>query len=83
MVQLVARETQECAARSQLRTEFDNGGGLFGVGLGEKRVLSRAIAGSVRGSVIFALPGSSKAVDLAMKTLIVPELGHIVNQLAR
>jgi molybdenum cofactor biosynthesis protein B len=28
--------------------------------------------------VVFALPGSSKAVRLALEKLILPELGHLV-----
>lgn len=46
-------------------------------------MLSRATAGVVRGAVVFALPGSSKGVDLALRELIIPELGHVLEQLAR
>jgi molybdopterin adenylyltransferase len=46
-------------------------------------MMSRAIAGVVRGTVVFALPGSTKAVALAMDKLIAPELGHIIEQLSR
>ena len=46
-------------------------------------MLSRAVAGVVRGCVVFALPGSSKGVRLGMEKLIVPELGHVLQQLDR
>ena len=46
-------------------------------------MMSRAIAGVIRGTVVFALPGSTKAVQLGMTKLIVPELGHVLEQLSR
>lgn len=49
--------------------------------IGSAAMLSRAIAGTVQGKVIFAMPGSSKAVRLAMTKLVLPELGHIVKEL--
>ena len=41
----------------------------------------RATAGTVGRKAIFVLPGSEAAVRLAMTRLIVPELGHVVQQL--
>ena len=35
-------------------------------------MLSRAVAGTIRGRVVFCIPGSTPAVTLATKTLIVP-----------
>jgi molybdenum cofactor biosynthesis protein B len=40
-------------------------------------MMSRAIAGTIKGKVIFCLPGSPRACKLAVETLILPELGHI------
>jgi len=51
--------------------------------IGAAAMLSRAIAGTVRGKAIFVLPGSPDAVRLAMTKLILPELGHVVQQLGR
>ena len=51
--------------------------------IGSAAMLSRAAAGTVRGKAIFVLPGSEHAVRLAMNRLIVPELGHIAQQLAK
>jgi molybdenum cofactor biosynthesis protein B len=41
-------------------------------------MLSRATAGVAGRRVIFSLPGSTKAVELAMTKLILPQLGHLV-----
>jgi molybdenum cofactor biosynthesis protein B len=41
-------------------------------------ILSRATAGIIGNSVVFCVPGSLKAVKLACKALIFPELGHIL-----
>jgi molybdenum cofactor biosynthesis protein B len=46
-------------------------------------MLSRAIAGIARGKAIFAMPGSTAAVDLAMSKLILPELRHILHELQK
>jgi molybdenum cofactor biosynthesis protein B len=51
--------------------------------IGSAAMLSRATAGLMRGKPIFALPGSTSAVDLAMKHLIVPELRHLLGQLRK
>jgi molybdenum cofactor biosynthesis protein B len=41
-------------------------------------ILSRATAGIVADTVVFCLPGSLKACQTACKTIIFPELGHVV-----
>jgi molybdenum cofactor biosynthesis protein B len=51
--------------------------------IGSAAILSRAVAGSYKGKIIFCLPGSTNACKLAMQKLIVPELGHIVYELNR
>jgi molybdenum cofactor biosynthesis protein B len=51
--------------------------------IGPAAMLSRATGGVVRGLAIFVLPGSEQAVRLAMTRLILPELGHIAQQLAK
>jgi molybdenum cofactor biosynthesis protein B len=45
--------------------------------IGSAALLSRALAGLARGRVVFALPGSRGAIQLAMQKLILPELGHL------
>lgn len=49
--------------------------------IGSAAIMSRAAAGSAKGKVLISLPGSKGAVDLAMRRLILPELGHMVSQL--
>jgi molybdopterin adenylyltransferase len=44
-------------------------------------MLSRATAGVAANKLIFALPGSTNAVELAMSRLILPELPHALSQL--
>jgi molybdopterin adenylyltransferase len=51
--------------------------------IGSAAMLSRATAGTVGRKAIFALPGSEKAVRLAMTRLVIPELGHVVQQLSK
>jgi molybdenum cofactor biosynthesis protein B len=44
-------------------------------------MLSRAVAGTVKGGkLLFALPGSRGAVDLAMQKLILPEAAHLLHE---
>ena len=49
--------------------------------IGSAAILSRATAGTSMGTVVFAVPGSTGAVKLAMERLILPEIGHIVMEL--
>lgn len=51
--------------------------------IGSAAMLSRATAGTYRGMLIFSLPGSPHAVNLAMSTLIMPELTHLVWETVR
>ncbi len=46
--------------------------------IGSAAMMSRAFAGVANGKVIFCLPGSPQACQLAMKKLILPELRHLV-----
>ncbi len=41
-------------------------------------MLSRATAGAAKNKLIFALPGSTKAIELAMTKLILPQLPHML-----
>ncbi|GJL55156.1 MAG: molybdenum cofactor biosynthesis protein B [Nitrospirales bacterium] len=51
--------------------------------IGSPAMLSRATAGLYRGKVIFSVPGSRAAVQLAMEELILPEMGHIVGEMRK
>ena len=46
-------------------------------------MLSRAVGGIANGKLLFAMPGSTKAVELAMTQLILPELGHLLGELRK
>lgn len=50
--------------------------------IGSASILSRATAGLVGGRVVFALPGSPKALRLALERIILPEAGHLASQVA-
>jgi len=51
--------------------------------IGPAAMLSRADAGVVGAALVFLLPGSPAAVELAVRRLIAPELTHAVGQLRR
>jgi molybdenum cofactor biosynthesis protein B len=51
--------------------------------IGAGAMLSRATAGVVRNTLVFAMPGSTNAVKLAVTELILPELKHLVWEIAR
>lgn len=51
--------------------------------VGAAAMLSRATAGVYRGRVVFSMPGSPNAVQLAMEKLILPEIQHLAWELIR
>jgi molybdopterin adenylyltransferase len=75
------------AVSALLEKRLDGFGELFRMlsfeDIGPAAMMSRAMAGTAAGTAIFVLPGSEAAVRLAMTRLIVPELGHVVQQLRR
>lgn len=76
------RDTTYEAVQRLLDKEITGFGELFRVlsyeQIGAAAMLSRATAGVAGNHVIFSLPGSSAAVELAMTKLILPQLGHVV-----
>ena len=46
--------------------------------IGSAAVLSRAIAGVVKGMAIFCIPGSPQAVRLCVEKIVLPEAPHII-----
>lgn len=76
------RDTTYEAIHRMLDKEITGFGELFRMlsyeQIGAAAMLSRATAGVAGRRVIFSLPGSTKAVELAMTTLILPQLGHVV-----
>ncbi len=51
--------------------------------IGTSSMLSRAIAGIISEKAIFCIPGSTPAVTLATKELILPEIAHILSHANR
>ncbi|HUU35983.1 MAG TPA: molybdopterin-binding protein, partial [Vicinamibacterales bacterium] len=70
-----------------LEKRLDGFGELFRMlsyeDIGAAAMMSRACAGLARGRVVIALPGSEGAVRLAMTKLVLPELGHLVQQASK
>ena len=51
--------------------------------IGPAAMMSRACAGLAAGRIIVSLPGSEAAVRLGVERLLIPELGHLVQQASR
>lgn len=81
------RDVTVDAVRPLFEREVEGFGELFRVNswseVGPAAMLSRATGGLARGKAIFLLPGSPKAVRLAMEKLILPEAGHLLAQARR
>jgi len=81
------RDTTYEAVVRLLQKRLDGFGELFRMlsfaDVGSKAMASRAVAGVFGKTVIFSMPGSTKAVRLAMERLICPELGHLVGEMKK
>jgi molybdenum cofactor biosynthesis protein B len=81
---IAARDTTFEAVDSLLEKRLPGFGELFRVlsyeQIGSAAIMSRATAGICARRILVALPGSESAVRLAMEKLLVPELGHLVQQ---
>jgi molybdenum cofactor biosynthesis protein B len=75
------------AVEPLLESRIDGFGELFRMlswqQVGSAAMLSRATAGLAGDRAVFLLPGSPKAVTLAMESLILPEAGHLLGQVRR
>lgn len=84
---VAARDTTYDVIAGLIEKRLDGFGELFRTlsfaEIGAAAMLSRATAGIYRGRVLFAMPGSSNAVRLAMQKLILPELAHIVYEIRK
>jgi molybdenum cofactor biosynthesis protein B len=81
---ITSRDTTYEAVTALLQKRLDGFGELFRMlsyqQIGSAAMMSRACAGLSAGRVVIALPGSEAAVRLAMEKLVIPELGHLVQQ---
>ena len=84
---ITSRDSTYEAIASLLDKRLDGFGELFRVlsfqDIGSAAMLSRACAGTIGQTAVFSLPGSERAVRLAMTKLILPEIGHVVRELNR
>jgi molybdenum cofactor biosynthesis protein B len=51
--------------------------------IGVASMMSRATAGITKGKIVFCLPGSRGATEMALKEIILPSLGHMLWELGR
>jgi molybdenum cofactor biosynthesis protein B len=84
---ITSRDSTFEAIDTLLQKRLDGFGELFRMlsyeQIGSAAMMSRASAGLVSGRIVVSLPGSEAAVRLAMERLIIPELGHLVQQASR
>ncbi len=84
---VTSRDSTYEAVAALLEKRLDGFGELFRAlsfqEIGAAAMLSRAVAGTVGRKAVFVLPGSEHAVRLAVTKLILPELGHLAQQLGK
>ena len=84
---IAPRDRTPEAVRPLLDRELPGFGELFRMlsyqQVGAAALLSRAFAGAAGRRFVACLPGSPKAVALAMERLILPEIRHILSELSR
>jgi len=84
---ITSRDSTYEAVTEMLEKRLDGFGELFRMlsyaDIGPAAMMSRACAGLARGRVVISLPGSEGAVLLAMTKLVLPELGHLVQQASK
>jgi molybdenum cofactor biosynthesis protein B len=84
---ITSRDTTYEAISALIEKRLDGFGELFRMlsyqEIGAAAMMSRAVAGLVDGRIVIALPGSEAAVRLAMEKLVLPEIGHLVQQASK
>ena len=84
---ITSRDSTYEAVSAMLHKRLDGFGELFRMlsyaDIGPAAMMSRAVAGFVAARIVISLPGSEAAVRLAMERLVVPEIGHLVQQARR
>lgn len=82
-----ARDTTYEVVNRLIDKKLDGFGELFRMlsyeEIGAAAILSRAVAGASGSKFVACLPGSTNAVRLAMKKLLVPEIPHVVFELRK
>jgi molybdopterin adenylyltransferase len=84
---ITSRDSAFEAVSALFEKRLDGFGELFRMlsfqEIGPAAMMSRASAGLAAGHIVISLPGSEAAVRLAMEKLLLPELGHLVQQASR
>ena len=85
---LGSRDQTVEAVRPLMDKELPGFGEIFRVmsfqdQVGTAAILSRAVAGGVRGKLVVSMPGSKAAVELALTRVLLPELRHAIRELRR
>ena len=84
---ITSRDCTYEAVNALLWKKIDGFGEIFRAlsyqDIGAAAMMSRAVAGTIAGRVVVALPGSEAAVRLALTKLLLPELGHLVREATR
>jgi len=84
---ITSRDSTYEVVTGLLQKRLDGFGELFRMlsfeQIGPAAMMSRACAGMSAGRIVVSLPGSEAAVRLAMERLLIPELGHLVEQANR
>lgn len=82
---IAARDTTFDVIAPLLEKELPGFGEIFRqlsyLEIGSRAIASRATAGICHQTLVFSLPGSTKAVKLALEKLILPELRHLTSLL--
>jgi len=82
---IAPRDTTYDAIAALLDKELSGFGEIFRqlsyAEIGSRAISSRAVAGVIGTTLIFSVPGSTKAVALALDALILPELRHLTTLL--
>ena len=72
---------------AMLEKRLDGFGELFRslsyLEIGTSSMMSRALAGVIKGKVIICIPGSLGATELAVDKIILPEVGHMIREATR
>ncbi len=84
---LCSRDGTVEAARRLMQKELEGFGEVFRSlsfqQMGPAAMLSRATAGLASGKILVCLPGSTKAVKLALDRILIPVLPHMVREARR
>ena len=84
---IAPRDVTVEAVRGLLDRELPGFGELFrrlSYGeIGSPALLSRALAGTYKGMLVVCLPGSPQGARLALRKIVLPELGHAIGLLRR